>query len=333
MAYTKIALTHELVDSDLPEDPYLHSELRRYFPTPMRERFADQMNAHRLRREIVATRVVGDLVDIGGITMFHRLSQETGSTAADVARAHVTARAIFGTDELWREITALDNVVSAAAQTRARLASRLIAERSCRWLLNNRRPPLSIVDTVEFFRPRMQRLFEVLPGILMGRAAGAFAEERDSYIADGLPESLATRIAVLSPAYAGFGIIETADRRNVDLASVARLHAELGERLQLDKLLTRILDLPRDDQWRTMARAALRDDLQTVHVRLLDQVVGFGEPTSDPEELLAAWEAEERPVITRVTGTLGQLVDASDTDLARLQVALRLVRTLVGTTG
>jgi glutamate dehydrogenase len=333
MAYTKIALTHELVDSDLPEDPYLHSELSRYFPTPMRERFADQMNAHRLRREIVATRLVGDLVDIGGITMFHRLSQETGSTAADVARAHVTARAIFGTDDLWREITELDNVVPAAAQTRARLRSRLIAERSCRWLLNNRRPPLSILDTVEFFRPPMQRLCELLPGILTGRAASGFAEERDGYVADGLPESLAARIAVLSPAYAGFGIIETAQRRNVDLASVARLHAELGDRLQLDKLLTRILELPRDDQWRTMARAALRDDLHTVHVRLLDQVLGFGDAGSDPSDLLAAWEAAERPLITRVTGTLGQLVDAADTDLARLQVALRLVRTLVGTPG
>ena len=179
----------------------------------------------------------------------------------------------------------------------------------------------------------MQRLCEVLPEILVGRAVAAFAEERDSYIVDRLPESLATRIAVLSPAYTGFGIIETADRRNVDLASVARLHAELGERLQLDKLLTRILDLPRDDQWRTMARAALRDDLHTVHVRLLDQVLGFGDPDSDPADLLTAWEAEERPVITRVTGTLSQLVDASDTDLARLQVALRLVRTLVGTAG
>jgi len=331
MAYTKIALTHELVDSDLPEDPYLHSELARYFPTPMRDRFAEQMDAHRLRREIVATRVVGDLVDIGGITMFHRLSQETGAAAADVARAHVTARAIFGTDLLWREITALDNVVSASVQTKARLRSRLIAERSSRWLLDNRRAPLAILDTVEFFRPRMQRLCELLPDILTGRAGTEFAEERDRYIADGLPESLAVRIAVLAPAYAGFGIIETSDRRNVDVASVARLHTELGERLQLDKLLTRILSLPRDDQWRTMARAALRDDLHAVHVRLLDQVLGFGDATSDPEELLVAWEETERPLITRVTGTLSQLVDASDTDLARLQVALRLVRTLVGT--
>ena len=99
MAYTKIALTHELVASDVPEDPYLHGELVRYFPGPMRVRFADQMTAHRLRREIVATQVVGDLVDIGGITMFHRLSQETGTTAADVARAHVASRAIFGTDD------------------------------------------------------------------------------------------------------------------------------------------------------------------------------------------------------------------------------------------
>ena len=53
----KIALYDELLESDVPEDPFLVQELERYFPTPLRERFAAQLQGHRLRREIVATAV------------------------------------------------------------------------------------------------------------------------------------------------------------------------------------------------------------------------------------------------------------------------------------
>ena len=63
LSYTKITLYKQLRDSDLPEDPYLSVELERYFPTPLRERFREEMREHRLRREITATCVVNDLVD------------------------------------------------------------------------------------------------------------------------------------------------------------------------------------------------------------------------------------------------------------------------------
>jgi glutamate dehydrogenase len=108
------------------------------------------------------------------------------------------------------------------------------------------------------------------------------------------------------------------------------VHAELAERLQLDRLLARIIALPRDDEWRTMARAALRDDLHAVHIQLVDQVLASGAPGTSADERLARWEKAEAAVIERVEGTLTGLVAASEADLARLQVALRLVRTLVG---
>ena len=40
-----------------------------YFPTPLRERFADRMAGHRLRREIVTTVLVNEVVNRGGIVV------------------------------------------------------------------------------------------------------------------------------------------------------------------------------------------------------------------------------------------------------------------------
>ncbi len=39
LAWTKIVLADELLDSDLPDDPYLHLDLMAYFPTQMKKKF------------------------------------------------------------------------------------------------------------------------------------------------------------------------------------------------------------------------------------------------------------------------------------------------------
>src|SRR5439155_6450289 len=77
LAYSKITLYAALLDSDLPEDPALTAELAGYFPPPLPDRYADQLPRHRLRREIVATRVTNAIVDRAGITFVFRLGEDT----------------------------------------------------------------------------------------------------------------------------------------------------------------------------------------------------------------------------------------------------------------
>lgn len=69
-------------------------------------------------------------------------------------RAHTAARTIFGLNQVWDDVEALDNVVAADVQTRIRLHSRRLVERGTRWLLNNRPQPLELSETIEFFAER-----------------------------------------------------------------------------------------------------------------------------------------------------------------------------------
>src|SRR5699024_4109620 len=73
LAYSKMALKEDLLDSDLPDDPATERQLRTYFPGPLRqERFVEDLVGHPLRREIVTTAVANDLVNRGGITFVQR---------------------------------------------------------------------------------------------------------------------------------------------------------------------------------------------------------------------------------------------------------------------
>ena len=66
LAYAKLSLYSELLDSKVPDDPYLGRELSRYFPKEMSERYADALHAHRLRREIIATQLTNSMINRGG---------------------------------------------------------------------------------------------------------------------------------------------------------------------------------------------------------------------------------------------------------------------------
>jgi len=50
LAYAKIQLEDEMVETDLPDDPQLGDELLDYFPQRLREKYADGIQRHRLRR-------------------------------------------------------------------------------------------------------------------------------------------------------------------------------------------------------------------------------------------------------------------------------------------
>jgi glutamate dehydrogenase len=331
LAYTKIVLADELLATDLPDDPFLRSDLFGYFPSKMRQAHRERMETHPLRRELVVTQAVNDLVNGAGITYYHRLSEETGASADELVRANFVAREIFGSRGFIDEINSYDNKIDAGVQTRMRLEMRTLVERASRWLINNRRPPLDSEGTVEFFGVVAQQVMGSLPELLTGRELSAFDSRRDALVGSGVPEDLAVRAAVLPPGYAVLTIVETAKRDDLDPLEVARVHFALGERLGLSALVARILALPRDDRWQTMARAALRDDLHTVHAQLTAQVLDETQPGQPAPVRIADWEEGDEVVVSRAVTTLDEICSDDHADLARLSVGLRLVRTLLAT--
>ncbi|MGZ8744045.1 MAG: NAD-glutamate dehydrogenase domain-containing protein, partial [Nocardioides sp.] len=331
LAYTKIVLADELLATDLPDDPFLRTDLFSYFPTPMQHTYRGQMETHPLRREIVVTQVVNDLVNGAGITFFHRLSEETGASAEELVRANFVAREVFASLALFDEINSLDNVLPAQVQIHMRLEMRTLVERASRWLINNRRPPMDSEGVVDFFGVAAQQVVAALPELLTGRELRAFDNRRDRLVGQGVSEELATRVAALPPAYAALNIVETAKRDELDHLEVARVHFALGERLGLSALVDRILALPREDRWQSMARAALRDDLHAVHAQLTAQVLAETDDAQPAPVRISAWEVEDEVVVSRAVATLEEICADDHADLARLSVGLRVVRTMLAT--
>jgi glutamate dehydrogenase len=286
------------------------------------------MRSHRLRREITATQVVNNTLHGAGTTFVFRMHEETGAPASDIARAYTVGRQIFGMRQQWAEIEALDNQVDAEIQIGMLLEGRKLMERGSRWLLRNRARPLDIAATVAYFSSGAALLYETLPELLAQPDVEPLARRANDLLEAGVPLELAVRVAGLSAMYPTFDVVEVAAETGLDVKSVARAHFLVGSRLQLHWLRDRIFGLPRDDRWKALARAALRDDLYGLHRELTAEVLrnGLGDRGIDAQ--VDAWIAAN-PAAERTLQTLADIRVGHVYDLTTLPVAVREVRNLI----
>ncbi|MEU6481381.1 NAD-glutamate dehydrogenase [Streptomyces sp. NPDC047017] len=331
LAYTKITVAEELLHTSLPDDPHLRGLLHTYFPTQLRERFGEQIDSHPLHREITTTVLVNDTVNTGGTTYLHRLREETGASLEEIVRAQTVARAIFRSGSVWDAVEALDNKVEADVQTRIRLHSRRLVERGTRWLLNNRPQPLELGGTVEFFAERVGLVWAELPKLLKGADLEWYQQVFDELSDAGVPDELATRVAGFSSAFPALDIVSVADRMGKDPMDVAEVYYDLADRLSITQLMDRIIELPRDDRWQSMARAAIREDLYAAHASLTADVLAAGNGTATPEQRFKVWEQKNAAILSRARTTLEEIRGSDAFDLANLSVAMRTMRTLLRT--
>ena len=332
LSYTKASLADELVSSQAPDEPFFVRELERYFPSVLRERFGDEIAAHPLRREIVASRVANELVNRAGTTFAFRLGDETGAGTADVARAYAAVRDVFGLPGLWGEIEALDGAVPATVQVSMTLAVRILLERAARWVLRNRPRPLDVEAIVARFQPGASGLAEVVPELLGAGEAEAARAKAERLVEAGVPPELARRLAHLEALVPALDLVELTERSGLGLVDVATVYYELGARLELHWLRDRIVALPRGTRWEAMARAALRDDVYAEQAALAAAVVGTC-TEHDPRERVDAWLERHAAAAERCLRVLADIRSGGGLDLARLSVGVRELRNLIASSG
>jgi glutamate dehydrogenase len=330
LAYVKIVLEREIVGEGLADEEWTTDILVNYFPTPLRERFAGRMGQHRLRRDIVTTVLVNEAINRGGISFVFRAVEETAASAADVLRAYVVVREVFGLRDLWDAIEALDNKVSPELQTSVFLDTRRLLDRAVRWLVTNRRSPIDVPGEIARLRDGVARLLPDLENLFYGSEREAIAAHIDSLTEKGLPRDLAAQATRLMYSFGLLDVVETAQSTGRDVGEVASVYFVLSDRFRVDALLSKISLLPREDRWQTLARMALRYDLYAALAALTAEVLGSTPDSVSPADRVQQWEQANATSIHRAHRAMGEF-DESRADLSALSVLLRQIRTLVRT--
>ncbi|HTR83611.1 MAG TPA: NAD-glutamate dehydrogenase [Reyranella sp.] len=331
LAYAKIDLTEQILDSDLPDDPLLEGELIRYFPTTLQQKFDGEIRRHRLRREIATLQVVNSLVNRCGPTFVRNIEQRTGAGAAAIARAFAVVRDAWKIRDLWGEVEALDEALKAEAQIRMLVASQRFLTRVVQWTLRRLPQPLDTLAATEQLGAAVAALGD-LPASLIGEAeSAALAERAAGFEAMGAPATTARKAASLE-TLAGAGDLMLAARANgCSIEEAARIYFRLGERLSLASLGTAAQKLPREGLWPSQAAISMLDELANLHADLLGSALRAAGPQGcgDAEAALARWSEPRRIALERIDRLKEELGAAGQLDLAMLSVATNELRALV----
>ncbi len=324
LAYSKMSTYDELLASNLPDDPYFSRALKAYFPKVLGEKFGPQVDAHPLRREIIATWVTNTVLNRTGATFVNFLAAEAGATAADVIRAFTLAREVFDLEPLWDQIDALDLKVDASLQLD--LLSELIsvAQRASRWLLRLRsqdsQTNLDLPSLIARYQPAARELRNNLKDWLPEAAQKTWQDAAAKLVQAGVAEELAQSLAALKFTIPALDLADMAQSSNTGLDTTARAYFGVDEALGLAGWRTEINRLPTDTLWQTQARGSARDDVYAIAGQITQGLLSRGED-------LAAWNARNAKPIARLGGLLGS-ISAQAPDLAPVSVALRELRHL-----
>ena len=145
----------------------------------------------------------------------------------------------------------------------------------------------------------------------------------------GVPSALAERTARLLDTFSLLDVVEIASAEKIPAEEAAAVYFAVYERIEVDRLLTRITMLPRDDRWSALARSALRYDLYAAQARLTSDVLATTHSGLTPAERITAWEDRNREGVDRAEATLLEIASTDTADLAPLSVALRTIRTML----
>jgi len=332
LSYSKIVLFQQLLDSDVPEDPFLSKELRRYFPEPLQDKYAEHMERHRLKREIIATAVTNSMVNRMGATFVLRMGEDTGKTPAQVARAFNIAREVFDARDLWAAIEALDGTVNGNAQIDALLLIWAALRNSTRWMLNHSDSTLDIAAAVKRFHQGMRDLRGHLVEAITPREKVRYDADKQRWIDAGFPEKLAADLAVLPTPGSGLDIIHVAADHNLKVERAAEVYFALGEALHLSWLMSKIEELPVESRWHAHARGSLRDELYTQHRALTAQVLE-SDGKGKGAELVDAWLNRDDPSLKFTLGMFADMRTQVVADYPIVSVAVRRLAQLVQTGG
>ncbi len=322
LAYAKLSLHDELLESPVPDDPYLGKELERYFPAEMRERFPDAIAGHRLRREIIATQLANAIINRGGATMVARLVDETGADAPTIAAAYAATRDSFGLTELNAAIDALDGVVPGQLQLRLYGELQDLLMNRIVWFIRHMDFVTHSLDAViGTYGAGIAEVEQGLAETLSADALTAWAGRTQALVQQGTPDGLARRLAALPDLVAAPDVVLTAQKTGKPVRDIARTHFALEAAFRLGALIGSAREIGVSDYFDRLALDRAIDSIASAHRNLTAEVTSQNVPGAGGVQ---AWSERRGADVSRIRSAVDSIV-ASGLTVSKLTVAASLL--------
>jgi len=322
LAYAKITLYDSLLESTVPDDAYLARELFRYFPDQMATAYEDEINGHRLRREIIATMLANSMINRGGATFLTRLMDQTGATPTEIAQGFVAVRNSFDLTDLNSEIDALDTKIDGGLQLDLYTEVQSLLLERVVWFKRNVNFDKGLSAVVERFRTGISDLRSRLETLIPEEPAAILNERAAEFESKGVPASLARRIAWLLAEQAIPDIVVVAEETEADLETAAMAYYQVAHHFKIGNMHELASNLEVRDYYDGLALDRARATLFSAHRAIASAAIRAGS--------FANWLEEHEGEAASRHGAVMEILDGG-LSVSKFSVAAGLLAEICGT--
>jgi glutamate dehydrogenase len=337
VAYGKLDLFDDMIETSAPDDPWFVDTLQAYFPRAML-RFGDEMKRHRLRREIVATVLGNQMVNLCGPTFPRRLRAAAGCDTAALVVAFEAARHVLRFDESWARVTDLDGKVPAAGQTALFRELSYVLRGQTYWLARRAgREGGTVQGLVDAYQGAVDKLKTLVPAVLSPFEQKAAVRRAAGWIKAGAPKDIAHSVALMRPLTVAATLTDLAAGSSWSLEAAARVYHRVGGSFGFDKLRAAAGSRTGGDPYERLAVRRLIEDMLAEQASLTRAVMDFagkaeaGEEAAPAKGAVSSWSALRPEAVRAAKRTLDEIEKAGGGwTFAKLTIANAALRELAG---
>lgn len=323
LASTKLALQDAIETGGLGEDAELRGDLLAAFPSQMQARFADAIEAHRLRGEIVATKLANRMVNRLGVLHPFELAEEEGAAMRDIAAMFVAVERLFDLPAIWAAVEGADIGEGARLALLDEIAVAVRGQIAD--LLRVSAAGAHPAEVVARLKPGIEALSREAKTLLLDEVRNQSARISARLEATGAPADLVARVVRLFEMDGAVGLADLGRRKGVDETVLTRAFTQLGQALGLDWAQSTAARITTGDPWERLLIAGLARDFQQLRLEFLARL-----PEGDPESAVEAWLAVQRPRVEQFAALVRRARQTATPNAAMLAQIAGQARVLLG---
>lgn len=323
IAYGKMVLKEEFNVDSITQNPYYNRYLLNAFPSKLRTRFADEMQGHPLRSEIIATKLTNEIINDMGLNFVHRMREETGADVTEICNAYTIVKAIFDMGSLWESVEDLDNIIESDLQLEILDGMRRTLRRTVRWYIRHGESNLPIEDAIAKYLPAFTTISTNLTQYLVEDEVKEVEQRRDFLVSNNVQKDVALKIASLGNLFSALDLAQIAEIENRPVEIVARLYYQLGNKFELHWFLTQIINQGVANHWQALARASYREELDWQQRAITIVLLNSAASQKDADKILADWKSENSVKLSRWQHMMTEFKTSDNHEFAKFSVALR----------
>ena len=323
IAYGKMVLKEEFNVESITQNPYYNRYLLNAFPLVLRQQYAQAMQEHPLRGEIIATKLTNEIINDMGLNFVHRIREETGANVTEICNAYSIVKAIFKMGSLWEQVEDLDNDIAADVQLEILDGMRRVLRRTVRWYIRHGETNMPIEKAVEKYQGAFNTISTNLTSYLVSEEVSEVEQRCNYLVSKHVPKEIAYRIACLGNLFSSLDLAQIAEIEQRPVEVVARLYYQLGYKFELHWFLTQIINQSVSNHWQALARASYREELDWQQ-RAITMVLLHSSPKmKDADKILSDWSGVNKVKLSRWQHMMTEFKTSDNHEFAKFSVALR----------